>query len=47
MGGTEEWLRCSAQPFGGGMCREYASYPAFASNTLFLLSALQKWQLGL
>ena len=28
------------------MCRGHAQYPAFAPDTLFLLQALQKWQLG-
>ena len=28
------------------MFRGHAQYPAFAPDTLFLLQALQKWQLG-
>ena len=33
-------------PFGGVLCRGHAQYPAFSPDTLFLLLALQKWQLG-
>ena len=40
------WLRWSAHPFGGVVCRGRAQYPAFAPNPLLLLLALQKWQLG-
>ena len=46
---AERWLRCFVHPFAGGECRRHVQYPAFApkfcfcSNTLFLLSALQKW----
>ena len=39
-------LRWFAHPFGGAVRRGHAQYPAFAPNTLFLLRALQKWQLG-
>ena len=39
----EGWF---AHPFGRGMCRGHVQYPAFAPGTLFLLLALQKWQLG-
>ena len=35
------WLRWSAHPFGGALCRGH-KYPAFAPNTLLLLLALQK-----
>ena len=45
--GLEGWLRCFAHPFGGGVCRGHAQYPAFAPNPLLLLLALQKWQLGI
>ena len=38
----EGWL---AHLFGG-VCRGHAQYSAFALDTLFLLPALQKWQLG-
>ena len=37
---------CFAHPLGGVACRGHAQYPAFAPNTLFLLLALQKWQLS-
>ena len=40
------YLRWSAYPFGSGVCRGHVQYPAFASNLLLLLLALQKWQLG-
>ena len=39
-------LRWFTHPFGGAVCRGHAQYPAFASDTLFLLLALQKRQLG-
>ena len=39
-------LRCFSHPLGGVECRGCAQYPAFAPDTLFLLPALQKWQLG-
>ena len=42
----EGWLGCFAYPLGGGVCRGHVQYPAFAPNTLFLLQAPQKWQLG-
>ena len=42
----EGWLGCFAYPLGGGVCRGHVQYPAFAPNTLFLLQASQKWQLG-
>ena len=42
----EGWLRWSAHPFGGVVCREHAQYPAFAPDTLLFLPVLQKWQLG-
>ena len=42
----EGWLRRFAHPFGGVVCREHAQYPAFVTDTLFLLPPLQKWQLG-
>ena len=32
---------------GGVACRRHAQDPAFASDSLFLLPALYKWQLGL
>ena len=41
----EGWLRQFAHPFGGVVCGGHAQYPAFSPNTLFLLLALQKWQL--
>ena len=44
--GPEGWLRCFAHPLGGVVCRGHAQYPVFAPDTLFLLQALQKWQLG-
>ena len=44
--GPEGWLRRFAHPSGGVVCRGHAQYPAFVPNTLFLLQALQKWQLG-
>ena len=44
--GLEGWLRCFAHPLGGVECREHARFPAFAPNALFLLPALQKWQLS-
>ena len=44
--GREGRLRCFAHPLGGVVCRGHAQYPAFAPDTLFLLQALQKWQLG-
>ena len=43
--GPEGWLRCFARRSGGVACRGHAQYPAFAPDTLFLLQALQKWQL--
>ena len=42
----EAWLRWFAHPFGGGVCRAHAQYPAFAPNPLLLFPAFQKWQLG-
>ena len=44
--GLEGWLRWSVYPFGGVECRGHAQHSAFAADTLFLLLALQKWQLG-
>ena len=44
--GLEGWLRCFAHPSGGVVCWGHAQYPAFAPDTLLLLWALQKWQLG-
>ena len=44
--GLEVWLRNFAHPLGSVDCRGHAQYPAFALDTLFLLLALQKWQLG-
>ena len=35
----EGWLRWSAHPFGGGVCRGHAQYPAFAPHALFLGSS--------
>ena len=32
--GTEGWLRWSAHPLGGAVCRDHACYPAFFPNTL-------------
>ena len=43
---AEGWLRCFPHPSGGVECRRHAQYPTFASNTLSLLYALQKWPLG-
>ena len=37
--GREGWLRWSAHPFGGAVCREHVQH-------LLLLPAFQKWQLG-
>ena len=31
--GPEGWLRCSAHPFGGSVCRGQAQYPAFAPGS--------------
>ena len=31
--GPERWLRWSAHPFGGAVCRGHARYPAFASGS--------------
>ena len=42
----EGWLRWCAHPLGSVVCRAHVQYPAFTANTLFLLQALQKWQLG-
>ena len=39
----EGWLRCCAD---NAECRGHAQYPAFASDTQFLLWARQKWELG-
>lgn len=33
-------------PLGGVVCLEHEQHAAFAPNTLVLLQALQKWQLG-
>ena len=44
--GLGRWLRCFAHPVGGAVCKGLAQYPPFAFDTLFLLRALQKWQLG-
>ena len=44
-GWAEGWLRWFAHPFGGVECR-HAQPPAFAPSAVFLLPALQKWQLG-
>ena len=30
--GLEGWLRCSAHPLGGVVCRGHAQYPAFAPD---------------
>ena len=46
-GWVRGWLRWSAHPLGGGVCRGHAQCPAFAPDTQFLLPALQKLQLGL
>jgi len=40
------WLRWSAHCCGDVVCRDHVQYPVFAPNTLLLLLALQKWQLG-
>ena len=42
------WARgvWSAHPFGGAVCRGHVQFPAFASNTLLLLPALQKVAVG-
>ena len=42
----EGWLSCFAHPLGGVVCMGHAQYPAFAPDTLCLLQALRKWQLG-
>ena len=42
----ERWLRWSAHPFEGGVCRKPVRYPAFTFDSQLLFSALQKWQLG-
>ena len=39
-------VRCFADPVGGAVCKGLVQYPLFAFNTLFLLRALQRWQLG-
>ena len=44
--GPEGLPRWSAHPFGGAVCRRQVSYSALAPDTLLLLSALWKWQLG-
>ena len=44
--GPEGWLRWFAHPFVVLSAGGHAQYPAFATNTQFLLPALQKWQLG-
>ena len=44
--GPEGCLRWLAHPFGDVVCRGHVQDPAFAPNTLFLLPAPQKWQLG-
>ena len=44
--GPEGWLRCFAHRFAGIERWGHVQYPAFAPDTLFLLPALQKWQLG-
>ena len=44
--GLEGWLSCFAHPFGGVVCWGHAQHPAFAPDTLILLPAPQKWQLG-
>ena len=44
--GPEGCLRWFAHPFGDVECGGHAQYPAFVPDTLLLLSALQKWQLG-
>ena len=41
-GGRDRW---SAHPSSGVEGRGHAQYPAFVPNTLFLLPALQQWQL--
>ena len=42
-GGVVRWF---AHPLGGVEFRGHTQYPAFALDTLFLLQALQKRQLG-
>ena len=42
-GRLEPWLRWSAHPLGGVVCRGHEQCPAFAPDTLYLLLALQKW----
>lgn len=44
--GPEGWLWCFAHPPGGVVRLEHVQYAAVAPNTLVLLQALQKWQLG-
>ena len=44
--GPEGWLRRFAHPLGVAVCRGHAQYSAFVPDTLFLLQAPQKWQLG-
>ena len=44
--GPEGGLRWFAYSLGGVVCRGHVRYPVFASDVLFLLQALQKWQLG-
>ena len=39
---SEGWLRWSACPFGGALCRGQAQHPAFFPDTLLLLPALQE-----
>ena len=39
-------VRCFAHLVGGAVCKGLVQYPLFAFDTLFLLRALQKWQLG-
>ena len=31
--GLEAWLRCSAHPLGGALCRDHEQDPAFAPGT--------------
>ena len=43
--GLERWLRWSAHPLGGAVCRGHAQYPAFPPKPPLFLLAPQKWPL--
>lgn len=43
----EGWLRWSAHPLGGNVCRVHAQYPAFASGTLFFVHSSSEVAVGI